>query len=327
MKSAIIGCGGISRTHINAILKTKSEIVALCDIDVIKAQKIKEEFNLNAEIYQDYQKILEKDIDVVHILTPHYLHAEMAYFFLKKNINVLSEKPMGITLNQLKKIEKIAKKSQAQYGVCLQNRYNPTSLWLYNYLKDKKVTYAHADICWHRDEKYYDSDYWRGKKKLEGGGVLINQAIHTLDLLQWFCGRPKSVVADINNFSLKDKIEVEDSAMVLFKGEKSSYSIFATNSAKTDLSPIINLKLETGENIILSKDRLIVDNKIIEIKDDINIYGKRCYGNGHEHLISDFYYKIEKKKKFEIDAEEAIVSSKMVLYAYKSRGKIKIIEE
>lgn len=99
MKSAIIGCGGISRTHINAILKTKSEIVALCDIDVIKAQKIKEEFNLNAEIYQDYQKILEKDIDVVHILTPHYLHAEMAYFFLKKNINVLSEKPMGITLN------------------------------------------------------------------------------------------------------------------------------------------------------------------------------------------------------------------------------------
>ena len=63
MKSAIIGCGGISRTHINAILKTKSEIVALCDIDVIKAQKIKEEFNLNAEIYQDYQKILEKDID------------------------------------------------------------------------------------------------------------------------------------------------------------------------------------------------------------------------------------------------------------------------
>lgn len=116
MKIAIIGCGGISRTHINAILKTKSEIVALCDIDVIKAQKIKEEFNLNAEIYQDYQKILEKDIDVVHILTPHYLHAEMAYFFLKKNINVLSEKPMGITLNQLKKIEKIAKKSQAQYG-------------------------------------------------------------------------------------------------------------------------------------------------------------------------------------------------------------------
>lgn len=183
------------------------------------------------------------------------------------------------------------------------------------------------NICWHRDEKYYASDYWRGKKKLEGGGVLINQAIHTLDLLQWFCGRPKSVVADINNFSLKDKIEVEDSAMVLFKGEKSSYSIFATNSAKTDLSPIINLKLETGENIILSKDRLIVDNKIIEIKDDINIYGKRCYGNGHEHLISDFYYKIEKKKKFEIDAEEAIVSSKMVLYAYKSRGKIKIIEE
>ena len=198
---------------------------------------------------------------------------------------------------------------------------------LYNYLKDKKVTYVHADICWHRDEKYYASDYWRGKKKLEGGGVLINQAIHTLDLLQWFCGSPKSVVADINNFSLKDKIEVEDSAMVLFKGEKSSYSIFATNSAKIDLSPIINLKLETGENIILSKDRLIVDNKIIEIKDDINIYGKRCYGNGHEHLISDFYYKIEKKKKFEIDAEEAIVSSKMVLYAYKSRGKIKIIEE
>lgn len=71
----------------------------------------------------------------------------------------------------------------------------------------------------------------------------------------------------------------------------------------------------------------MISNKKRGIKSNIKMYGKRCYGNGHEHLISDFYYKIEKKKKFEIDAEEAIVSSKMVLYAYKSRGKIKIIEE
>ncbi|MBE6696670.1 MAG: Gfo/Idh/MocA family oxidoreductase, partial [Ruminococcaceae bacterium] len=194
MKVGIIGIGAISRTHISALVNNKQDIVALCDVKEEKCIKANEEFSLSAKVYTDYKKMLdENDLDVIHICTPHYLHAEMVCEGLRRNINVLSEKPLGISLEQLDEIGKAVKSSKAQLAVCFQNRFNETSVYLKEFLKDKKVVSAYAAVIWQRNAAYYAQDKWRGTWAEEGGGVMINQAIHTVDLMQWLCGMPETV--------------------------------------------------------------------------------------------------------------------------------------
>ena len=208
---SIIGLGAISPLHIRAILDRGQKITAICDVDSEKRQKVNAEFGLNAEEYGDYNALLASGkVDVVHVCTPHYLHAEIICAALGANVHVLCEKPLAINFEQLNDIEKAVKNSSATLGVCFQNRYNASVLYLKEFFKGKEITAATANLVWQRDEKYYASGAWRGKKQYEGGGVMINQAIHSLDLLQWFCGMPESVIAHCSNNSLQGVIRSEE---------------------------------------------------------------------------------------------------------------------
>ena len=233
MRVGIVGLGAISPLHIRAILKNGQKITAICDVDPEKRQKVNAEFGLNAEEYSDYNALLASGkVDVVHVCTPHYLHAEIICMALGANIHVLCEKPLAINFEQLDAIEKAVKNSSATLGVCFQNRYNASVLYLKEFFKDKEIIAATANLVWHRGKDYYSSAKWRGKKQYEGGGVMINQAIHTLDLLQWFCGMPESVIAHCSNNSLKNVIDVEDTAFGCFTLKNGgNFIINATNSA------------------------------------------------------------------------------------------------
>ena len=215
MKAAIIGLGVIGKVHYDVLKRQGEDIVALCDIDAAKLNGYD-----NVKKYFDYKKMLdEEQIDVVHICTPHYLHADMTIYALERNVNVLCEKPLCIKKEDVARIIDAENKPEAMLGVCLQNRYNKSSQFVKRYFQNKKIDFAFGNVLWHRDKAYYASGEWRGKKETEGGGVLINQAIHTLDLMQWICGEPTSVCANTYNYSLKDVIEVEDTAVALFKGD------------------------------------------------------------------------------------------------------------
>ena len=213
-------------------------------MDSEKRQKVNAEFGLNAEEYSDYNALLASGkVDVVHVCTPHYLHAEIICTALGANIHVLCEKPLAINFEQLNAIEKAVNNSSATLGVCFQNRYNASVLYLKEFFKDKKIIAATANLVWNRGKDYYSSAKWRGKKQYEGGGVMINQAIHTLDLLQWFCGMPESVIAHCSNNSLKNVIDVEDTAFGCFTLKNGgNFIINATNSAASCF-PITNRKL------------------------------------------------------------------------------------
>ena len=216
---AVVGCGAICGNHINGILSAGQNVCALCDIDESHALSVAEKFSLDPKIYTDYIGMLDTEHpDSVHICTPHYLHAQMCIEALKRNINVLCEKPLCISKQELESIIKAANESSAQLGVCLQNRYEPAILKLRELAGDDPVG-ALGIVSWKRDEKYYASGDWRGKWATEGGGVMINQAIHTLDLLQWICGMPAYVTAHLSNDSLQGIIEVEDTASALLECE------------------------------------------------------------------------------------------------------------
>lgn len=322
MRVGIAGLGAIAPLHIRAILNCGQEIAAICDIDKEKCGKINEEFNLGAKEYSDYNQMIDSgEIDVIHICLPHYLHAEVICKALGAGINVLCEKPLAINFKQLDAIEKAVKSSSATLGVCFQNRYNASVLYLKEFFKDKPIIAATANLVWKRGKDYYSSGSWRGKKQFEGGGVMINQAIHTLDLLQWFCGMPESVTARCSNNSLKGVIDVEDTAYGMFtlpSGGK--FVINATNSASSSF-PIVLMFQSERDSAELFGDNIILNGKFVTKSDGAPIFGKDEWGAGHGKLISEFYRCLKEGEKFPIDFYEGSKTVKMILKMYESDGE------
>ena len=322
MKVAIIGIGEISKMHINALLQQNQQIVALCDVVKEKCVKANKEYSLNAKIYENYKDLLaSEDLDVVHICTPHHLHAEMVISALNKNVNVLCEKPIAISYKQLEEIEVAVKKTTATLGVCQQNRYNDASRFAKEYFSDKNIKSAYGSLMWKRDAEYYASADWRGKWATEGGGVMINQALHTLDMLQWICGMPISVKATTANHSLKNAIEVEDTAFGVFKiSEDKNFVISATNSTKYSF-PIVLSFASDNDVMQITMDNVILNGEFYVKKDGTPIIGKEVWGTGHVKLIKDYYAKLSAGEKFPIDYYEASKVVKLILALYSSNGE------
>ena len=313
MRAAVIGVGVIGSLHAE-ILSEKNMLAAVCDTDENKLKKY------NCPGYTDYKIMIDTvKPDCVHICTPHYLHAEMIIYALGKGVNVLCEKPLCISEEQINAILEAEKRSAAALGVCLQNRYNKENVFVKEYLKDKKIVSAVAVVAWHRTKEYYASADWRGKHATEGGGVLINQALHTLDLLQYFAGMPETLTASVSNLTLKDCIEVEDTAVIQsVKG--AGISLFASVGCAADMPVVITVK--TDKDIIQIYPGAVLINGVMQDieKTTEKMRGKECYGSSHGLLIEDFYKHISENKRFPIDGAESSKVVKLILAAYKSGG-------
>lgn len=315
MKSAVIGLGTAGKIHCEIIAKC-DELVAVCDIDESK-------FSLYPSVkhYTDYKKMLQEvKPDVVHICTPHYLHTEMVIFALEENVNVFCEKPLCIDKNDIPKILTAESKSKAMLGVCHQNRYNDASIFVKEYLKDKKILGANGYVSWKRDVSYYNSDEWRGKWATEGGGVLINQALHTFDLMQWFTTYPSSISAVASNLSMQGQIEVEDTVSIVANCNDFKFTFFATNANSKNIPVSISIYTDKGLISIID-GKVMIDNEIKTFDSYGKFYGKTYYGSGHEVIIKDFYDCVEENKKFDIDGAEGAKVVNMILASYSSNGE------
>lgn len=321
MKVAVIGLGVVSRPHVNALKTCGQEIVALCDVKAERCESTNKEFGLSAAVYTDYKKMLaEVKPDVVHICTPHYLHADMICDALGQDIHVLCEKPVAINEDQLAQIERAVEESKATLAVCQQNRFNPAMRVVKDFFKDKKVTAACASVFWCRDAEYYHSESWRGKWETEGGGVMINQALHTLDILQWICGMPHSVSAAVDNHSLQGVIEVEDTAFGRFSYDGGAFTISATNAEVADFP--VSYQFRAGEDVVqMVGYQVIINGKAIVVEEDLPLVGKAVWGTSHLRLIARFYECLESGTPFEVDFAEAKKVIRMILAMYKSKGK------
>ena len=323
---ALVGCGAISGNHIKAILAAGQTLCALCDVDLSRIQATLEKYALDSlPCYTDYVELLQREQpDAVHICTPHDLHVPMIIEALKHGIHVLCEKPLCISLDGLDALKKAVASSTAQLGVCFQNRYEPTMLRLKELAKDG-VRGGYATVVWKRDEAYYRSGAWRGTWKHEGGGVMINQAIHTLDILQWVCGFPTHVTAHLSNDHLQDVIEVEDTATAMFEGaDGQKLHFFATTAASTDFPVQLNLCLASGEVVSATNDMLLINTgkrSTGSTGEAEELIGKSVWGTGHKRLIADFYAHLRAGTPFPIGLEEAEKVNRLVLAMYQSQGK------
>ncbi len=328
MKVNLVGCGGISKCHLNAIafLKNKNvHLTAVADIVPERADKKAKENNCKA--YYSYTEMLDNENpDVVHICTPHYLHVDMAVEALRRGINVVLEKPCGTSVEGLKQLIDAENASEAKLAVCFQNRYNPSVVFAKSIIDSKKygeVKAARAMVTWRRDEDYYNADAWRGTWEQECGGVMINQAIHTHDLMQYLCGKKTaSVEGRISNFHLKDTIEVEDTASVYFTYADGSRAVyFATNAAGTNSNPIVEIYCDDATIRVEGSSVYKVSDTVEQLftqNEESEFVGKKEWGDSHTHLISDFYDCLASGEAFPIDAKEASRAVYELLAVYES---------
>ena len=287
----IIGYGAIGPIHARAINKAPDAVLyAVCDIDKKMLQKCRECYDVKT--FENYEAMLEdKSIDSVHICTPHYLHFEMIKKSLEAGKTVVAEKPVTMKSEEYKKL--LSMNQSSNVCLVLQNRYNPCVKKMKEMIDGGvygKITAVKAVLTWHRTPEYYKGATWRGKWATEGGGVLINQAVHTLDLMSYLGGEISSVSANMFNYSLRGSIEVEDTFTGYMKYKDGHRGIFfATNAYSQNSNPELEIVFEHG-TLKYEYGKLYDGNKFI-CEDADPAYGKSYWGAGHENLISDFYSK------------------------------------
>lgn len=330
LRVGIIGLGDISMIHLHAIKSSNNaELVAVCDIDETKSNLIE-----NVNFYTDYiEMIKEEKLDCVHICLPHYLHYPVTKEVANLGVNVLLEKPLCLDTEEAENFKELSDKVDSNICICLQNRYNNTVEKLKDIIDSGvygKVVGIKGLVAWSRPKDYYTVKPWRGQMEFAGGGVMINQSVHTLDLMQLLGGKIKSIKGNIDNF-LDYDIEVEDTVNAVVNFENGARGIFfATVANATNSSVEIEVVLENG--IFTIKDSKLyrhIDGELIEIAEDERLSGsKHYYGASHGKLIDKYYECLLNNTKDYIHIEDAIPSIRMIdLIRYSSECKKTILWE
>lgn len=335
LKVGIIGCGTILPMHAQPVVNLKGlELTCVSDVKKDRAKKAAKKYN--CRYYLDYKKMLDKEeLDAVHIATPHHLHLPMVEYAATKKINIFLEKPMGLNPKEAKKEIKICKKNKVRIGVCFQSRLNPSSQLVKKNLENGKLgkfICARLHLCWHKPDSYYQKSDWKGTWDKEGGGVVIDQAIHSLDMLRWLANDEiKYVEANVYN-RMHDIIKVEDIAEGVIKFKKGGYIIFyCTNYYSYDAEVRMEVHCAKGIADILQEAATIYfkDGKKASAKPRKNQFidygegAKSYWGVCHYNLIEDFYDALKVNRKPLVTAEDALKTQDMVWAIYESSKRNK----
>ena len=236
VRFGIIGVGNMGSSHAACLASGKisgAELSALCDIDSDKQEKLAQRYP-DIPIFADYKEMIKSgSVDAVIIATPHPMHSEMSVYAMENGIDVLCEKPADITAEKAALSACVAEKTGRKYAVMFNQRTNPL-------FKEAKRVVESGEIGelkrlvwivtnWYRTQNYYDNGDWRATWKNEGGGVLMNQAPHNLDLWQWIFGMPKKIFATCG-IGKYHNIEVEDDATILAEYPNGATATFITST-------------------------------------------------------------------------------------------------
>src|SRR5271168_4773686 len=255
-------CGGnISDTHARAARAIPGvEISAINGTNAGKIDRLSREHGGMA--YQDFEAFLRhRRMDLVIIGSPSGLHAEQGIAAARHGLHVLTEKPIEISTARADALIEAARQSGVQLGVIFQDRTKPHICQLKNWLDQNllgKILFVDARVKWYRPPEYYANSRWRGTLALDGGGALINQGVHTLDLLLWLLGDVARVEA--RTAALLHKIEAEDTAVATLEFASGALGTFhATTAAYPGYPRRVEISGTQG-TIILEHDRILAAN-------------------------------------------------------------------
>ncbi len=265
LRYGLIGFGAQGGAYADFLTKGMVEqgaLGAICDIDPAK-KKLAEEKYPDTPFYDNYIDMLEGgDVDAIITCVPHYLHPEMGMEAMKRNIHALLEKPAGVYTKQVREINEFRKSHpEVAFGIMFNQRMNP----LYQKLKEIMDNGEIGEIrrtnwiitTWWRPQGYYNQSAWRATWGGEGGGVLVNQAPHQLDLWQWICGMPTKVYSKVK-FGFKRDIAVEDEVTALVEYENGATGVFVTCTHDVIGTDRFEILGEKGKIVVEGSKKLII---------------------------------------------------------------------
>lgn len=330
-KAGIIGCGTIFPMHAQSLKNMKGvELVSVCDIKEARGWAKAKAYK--CRFYSDYKKMFDRErLDVVHVCTPHYLHMPMAVEAARRKINVLTEKPMALNPSDAKKEIDAARKNRVALGVIFQNRFNPGSRLVKKRIDDGSLGNlkgAKLILTYSKPDSFYRKSDWKGRIAKEGGGVVIDQAIHYLDILRWLAPEPiRYVEASVAN-RMHSFIDVEDSAEGIIMFKDGFYVCFyLINCYSYDADPVIEMDCGKGR-VHIVKDSAHIgyyntgkEENAEPRKDEYIDYGdgiKDYWGYCHYSQIKDYYDSLRKGVSPAVTGEDAIETQKLVWAIYES---------
>ncbi|MDF2543176.1 MAG: gfo/Idh/MocA family oxidoreductase [Herbinix sp.] len=262
VKIGIIGIGNMGSAHAQSLIKGEipgAELTAVCDLNPARLTWAKETLGDQVLLFEQPEDLFKSGtIDAVIIATPHYDHPTLAIKGFEHNLHVLIEKPAGVFTKKVREMNEVAKKSDRVFGIMYNQRTNP----LYQKLKDLIESGELGEIkrtnwiitSWYRSQSYYNSGGWRATWAGEGGGVLLNQDPHQLDLWQWMCGMPVRVHA-FCGFGKYHDIEVEDDVTAYVEYANGATGVFVTSTSDTPGTNRLEVSGDRGK-IVIEDDKL-----------------------------------------------------------------------
>lgn len=333
----IIGWGMIAEMHAKAI--QAMDTAMLCGIYTSSPEKAKAIRNDHAcQVFTDLDAFLDNDdLDLVTIATPSGAHLEPIIRAAQKGKHIICEKPLEITPARVLEAEKVAAENDVLLGGIFNRRFNPAVTALKEALDHQRfgtVSLCEVQVKWFRDQAYYDSAAWRGTWALDGGGALMNQAIHTIDLLIHFMGMPKRLSASVGTLT-HENIEVEDTAVAMLEFENGAKGVIqgSTSTYSSEGRPAeIQISGDSGAVILRDEHFELWDFKEPKPMDDkvqseMMTGGKQALGAndpshinylGHQLNFENFVAATEGREALQITSQEALKSVTVINAIYES---------
>jgi predicted dehydrogenase len=342
---AIVGCGLIARFHSRALAEVPgANVKALVSRKVANAEKMKEELKLSADCYADIGPVLaRKDVDVVIVTTASGAHMEPAVAAAEAGKHVVVEKPLEITLERCDRIIAACNKHRVKLCTIFPSRFAAANMELkkaVNAGRFGRMTLGETTCKWWRAQSYYDEGGWKGTKALDGGGALMNQAIHNVDLLCWMMGP----VTHINGFTAMlahERIEVEDTAVACLRFASGALGVIqATTSIWPGLPKTIAVHGDKGSVVIEQEDVLRWDfnpeteeDKSVKARFAQKVGASGGSSNpaaishaGHAAQLADFAQAIRESREPLVDGREGRKAVDVILGIYRAMESQKTVQ-
>lgn len=329
---AIVGCGRISVCYEDAFQRLSDyvNVVYAVDIDAEKAKKFANKFD--CKYTTSFDEILDQNIDVVHLCLPHYLHPITAIKAMKSGIHVLTEKPIAISLQDADEMIAVQKETGVKLGVIFQTRYTKSVEMLKQFASEErfgKIISARSSLTWNRPYEYYSGNDWKGTWDKEGGGVLIDQAIHSIDRVRYILGSEVlwidgSVHNRCHHSCTSDgrEILVEDAADAAIQFENGCiYNLYACNYYSADAPITIEFQCEHGRmGLIQDMGYYEADGCYTEIRNtyETTSVGPDYWGSSHHLQLRDFYESVLNNTPIAIDGLEGRKTLELIKGIYLS---------
>jgi len=326
VRFGVVGLG-MGRNHARRIRECDgASLVAIADLDEERGRE--QEKELEAPWYRDYKEMIElPDVDVVFVGVPSGLHHRIAIDAAQAGKHVLTDKPMDITLENADAMIEAADAAGVTLGVVYQNRWGDAPRRIRKSIDGGRfgeLLFGEALVKWYRSQEYYSRGGWRGTWKMDGGGAIMNQGVHTVDLIQWFMGEPVRVTG--RYWTLDHEMETEDTAMAVIEFDSGAVAQLLCTTCyypKPEGGDVVSVTVQGQKGRMVS-----VANELVECNfpDEDESDAARYEPDGPDNYMADFVQAIAAGREPTVTGVEGRKSLAITLAVYESSRRGEAVE-